>query len=352
MKLSVTTTTLALALATSVLAAPTNIETNVQLTRREQEVDLIAELNEIAALKSKRSLLTEREQLELAQRDYTIVTQILELLNTNSFAAKFIQKLVDDKNLQPILTDTIEWLIKNNIINLTTLFTALDESDLAATVIRDIINDCDYYTQIYKLIESLITGDDSSSSSAAATKRELVTADLVIRADSSGSGSAVTDAAASSDPTSDSFINELLNSLAKSGLASDLVKRLLVDKEFLSYGASLIVDLFKSGSLTIGDVIDALTQSSLIPDLFREFFTVNTLKTVITNALAAASGTCDTNATSLNPNGTTSKTATSTTKGSTNTATNTTATRTNTTSTSTSTSGGGKCKKRRKRNYH
>lgn len=351
MKLSVTTTTLALALATSVLAAPTNIETNVQLTRREQEVDLIAELNEIAALKSKRSLLTEREQLELAQRDYTIVTQILELLNTNSFAAKFIQRLVDDKNLQPILTDTIEWLIKNNIINLTTLFTALDESDLAATVIRDIINDCDYYTQIYKLIESLITGDDSSSSSAAATKRELVTADLVIRADSSGSGSAVTDAAASSDPTSDSFINELLNSLAKSGLASDLVKRLLVDREFLSYGASLIVDLFKSGSLTIGDVIDALTQSSLIPDLFREFFTVNTLKTVITNALAAASGTCDTNATSLNPNGTT-KTATSTTKGSTNTATNTTATRTNTTSTSTSTSGGGKCKKRRKRNYH
>lgn len=351
MKLSVTTTTLALALATSVLAAPTNIETNVQLTRREQEVDLIAELNEIAALKSKRSLLTEREQLELAQRDYTIVTQILELLNTNSFAAKFIQRLVDDKNLQPILTDTIEWLIKNNIINLTTLFTALDESDLAATVIRDIINDCDYYTQIYKLIESLITGDDSSSSSAAATKRELVTADLVIRADSSGSGSAVTDAAASSDPTSDSFINELLNSLAKSGLASDLVKRLLVDREFLSYGASLIVDLFRSGSLTIGDVIDALTQSSLIPDLFREFFTVNTLKTVITNALAAASGTCDTNATSLNPNGTT-KTATSTTKGSTNTATNTTATRTNTTSTSTSTSGGGKCKKRRKRNYH
>lgn len=305
MKFTTAQVTLVLALAGTTLAAPAGSSTTLSKREVEKINTAIAHLNSYTA---KRNAGAAGDVIDVTAREYAIVTEILEAINDTDLAPGIIAGLVTNEDLQPIVTKTIVSLIESGTINLTTLFIALDESGLAETVITDLINDCTFYSDIYKLALSYVS-DLIDKIRNGGEKREDV-ATLEARYDADG------------------VVNNLLESLAESGLASSVVRELIVNKDFLSYGASLIKELFSSGALTAGDVVDALTQSDLIPDLFKQFFTVDTLKTVIVNALAAASGKC----------GTPTDTAT------------TTASATATTSTSTST-GTGACKKR-KRSYN
>lgn len=322
MKRSSVSFTLFLALAATCYGAPTAFEAGLTKRQTDQINSVIAELNAVAAKrdnmivpqgsKKRETMVVSRGTSQLTEREYAIVTEVLSLINDTNLAPKIIQGLVDNTDIQPIITEVVTDLIKSGTINLTTLFTALDESGLASRVIKDIISDCTFYADIYKLAYNYIS-NLAQQVAGLSSKREITT---------------TTELTESKRYDEDGVVNNLLESLANSGLASSVVRTLITDPKFLKYGASLIEKLFSSGALTIDDVVDALKDSDLVEDLFKEFFTVGTLETVIVNALKAASGQCG---------GTVS--ATSTIK---------TSTGTSTTSTATATA----CKKKRKRSYN
>lgn len=326
MKTSTITATLALALLTSVQAAPANVAApNTSLTKR--QVDEINDL--ILALDShtvKRGLVT--DPVELHAREYAIVTQILAAINSTNLAPKIIQGLVDNKKLQPIVTKAAVAIIKSGLISLETLFTSLNDSGLATKVIKDLLNDCTLYQDIFKLalteIGNLVDKIEAKrAGKSVSVKRFLEEEDTWVPTPSKRLDA-------------DEIVDNLLESLANSGLASSVVRALIVDPQFLLYGVDLLKELFNQNLIDFGSLISALIDSGLVTSLFKEFFNVETLKTVIFNALAAAFNNCGGSTISGTPTGLTTQTTTTTTLPS-------------FTATGTAVPSGTACKKRRKR---
>lgn len=301
MKASTVSTTFILALLASAHAAPAAVEVQSQgtaLTKR--QVDDINDL--IQALDShtvKRALITDPE--ELSKREYAIVTQILAAIDQTGLATEIIQGLVDNTKLQPYVTDAVIAIIKSGLISLDTLFTALNDSGLATKVIQDLIDDCTFYQDIFKLalteIENLVEKiKDKLAGDSVSVKREIEeeVAPIERRYDPDG------------------IVNNLLESLANSGLASSVVRALIVDPQFLSYGASLLKQLFDDNLIDFSSLISAIADSGLVTSLFKQFFTLSTLKTVIFNALAAAFGQCGGSTISGTPTGLTTQSSTTT----------------------------------------
>lgn len=310
MRLTSASATFVLAFAALVSAAPASYEQTTAISKRDAEI--ITDLSEtVKIFQAKRE--TYEKNGELEARAYDIVTEILSALNDTNLAPKIIQGLIDNTSLQPLVTDATIAIIKSGLINLTTLFTALNDSGLAASVIQSLISDCLLYAAIYQLALSEISGFLLKFESAkASTKREYL----------EPAPAAVPAPLAARDYDPDGVVNNLLESLAQSGLASSVVRQLIVDPEFLKYGASLVKTLLDENLIDFGALISALKDSGLVGSLFKEFFTVGTLQTVITNALAAAAGQCGTvsnTATATFP----TRSATATTGGATATATTT-----------------------------
>ena len=87
-------------------------------------------------------------------------------------------------------------------------------------------------------------------------------------------------------------LTSLMESLKSSGLANQVVEALVIDDQFYKWGGDLIKELIDEKAITLGQLIDALADSGLIPSLFRAFLNFGTLKSVIVTALAAAFGKC------------------------------------------------------------
>lgn len=294
MKIDIATGTLILAAVSQVAAAPAaEGPTKVtSLTVRE----LTAVNNAIIGLEhynSKRDLMSVEE---MQKREVQIVTDVLAAIKDTNLAPAIIQYFIDDPTLSSIATNVIVWAVKSGVVNLDTLLKSLNDSGLAVDVIKDLINDCQFYAQIYKIVlqqlsnlPSLIAsilGLNSNvvSSSTAAThnaKRQLIEA---------GAQSKVPVPILARD-TQD-VLTSLMESLKNSGLANQVVEALVVDDQFYTWGADLIKQLFDSGAITLSELILALLDSGLIPSILEAFLNIDTLKTVIVNALAAAFGNC------------------------------------------------------------
>lgn len=327
MKLSTTSAALILAFTASINAAPAGTPTTTTLSKRDAENigKAIALLNDYNAKRET------SPSYQLDERDYPIVTTVLGYIKDTDLSSKILLYFVTNDYFAPIVKNTLIKLIKNGTINLTTLFTSLNNSGLAAQVIEDLINDCNFYGEIYKLAGSYISDlfdKIKSKISSIGSKRENIEERALTTA------SQIPDS-----DTDDSVLTELMESLKKSGLGTQVVSELIVNKDFLSFGAELIKGLIDQKAVTLGELVDAIKDSGLVPSLFKQFFTLDTLKTVTVNALAAAFNKC----------GGTSATATVTSDSGSKTS------ATATTGTSTSTSTGGStsptCKKR-KRSYY
>ncbi|CUM52584.1 uncharacterized protein AC631_00645 [Debaryomyces fabryi] len=327
MKLSTTSAALILAFTASINAAPAGTPTTTTLSKRDAENigKAIALLNDYNAKRET------SPSYQLDERDYPIVTTVLGYIKDTDLSSKILLYFVTNDYFAPIVKDTIIKLIKNGTINLTTLFTSLNNSGLAAQVIEDLINDCNFYGEIYKLAGSYISDlfdKIKSKISSIGSKRETIEERALTTA------SQIPDS-----ETDDSVLTELMESLKKSGLGTQVVSELIVNKDFLSFGAELIKGLIDQKAITLGELVDAIKDSGLVPSLFKQFFTLDTLKTVTVNALAAAFNKC----------GGSSATATATSDSGSETSASA------TTGTSTSTSTGGStnptCKKR-KRSYY
>lgn len=304
MKYSKVTATLLLAMMANVNALPASLSdtkrTSLTPAQEEQINDLILQLNSHNA---KRALIT--DSVELQSREYAIVTQILAAINSTNLAPQIIQGLVDNKNLQPIVTQAAILIIKSGLISLDTLFTALVDSGLATTVIQSLISDCTFYQDIFKLALLEISNLVQKIKDKLAGK----TVNLK-RFDEQDSTFDIKEPEKRYDP--DGVVNNLLESLAQSGLASSVVRALIVDPQFLQYGASLLKQLFQQNLINFGNLISAIADSGLVTSLAKEFFNVPTLKTVVFNALAAAFNQCGGSTISGSPTGLVTQTLTTT----------------------------------------
>ncbi|ODV76988.1 uncharacterized protein CANTADRAFT_27411 [Suhomyces tanzawaensis NRRL Y-17324] len=303
MKLSTTSAAAILACLATSLASPTVVKVaGAELTPRHVATinNAIASLNEYTV---KRDLTVSAE--ELAKRDYPIVTQVLTAINSTGLAPGIIQYFIDDPQLSQIATNVIVDAVKSGLVDLPTLLKALNDSGLAVQVIKDLISDCQFYAEIYKLVLQQIGNLGELISSILKglnpfNKREMEEYEqlMAMSKRSYETHEQFAKRASSAAPAPTSGFNEqeiltnLMDSLKKSGLASQVVKQLVTDDKFYTWGASLIENLFKSNAITIPQLIDALAQSGLIPSLIKNFLNLGTFKTVIVNALAAATGNC------------------------------------------------------------
>lgn len=300
MKVSVVSSTFALALLTQAYAAPANVGETAISKRDEDRVNgLIVTLNQYTV---KRALIS--DPVELQAREYAIVTQILAAIADTDLAPSIIEGLITNTTLQPYVTKAVIALIKSGLISLDTLFTALNDSGLAVKVIQDLISDCTFYQDIFKLalteIDNLVEKiEEKLAGGTVSVKRYVEEEEWV-------------GAPVKKRYNADGVVNNLLESLASSGLASQVVRALIVDPQFLSYGASLIKTLYEDDLINYSGLLSAIADSGLVTSLIKAFFNVSTLKTVIFNALAAAFDNCGGSTISGTPTGLTTQTTSTT----------------------------------------
>lgn len=271
---------LALLASAQALPAATIDTQSTALTPAEQE-QITVLIQQLDSHVVTRALITDNAKLHA--RAYAIVTQILAAINCTNLALKIIQGLVDNENLQPMIIQSAILIIKSGLIPLNTLFTVLNEFGLATTVIYSLVSDCTSYQDILKLmlieISNLVQKIEDKLAGKSVSARGLEDV-VAVRVDTA------------KRYDSDSVVNQLLESLVPSGLASSVVRALVVDPQFLKYGASLLKELFDQNLINFKALIEALFESGLVTPLFKESFNVPTLKTVILNSLAADFNQC------------------------------------------------------------
>lgn len=281
MKVSTTSLAAVLACAASVAAAPASVEANDIVVKREaQLLSVIASLDELTTQKAKRDAISQ----ELSQRDYAIVTEVLSALNDTDLSEDIIHFLATDPTLSNITVLTVVAVLKSGLVNLDTLLSALVQSGLINQVIQDVISDCQIYVDLFTLAESLISG--------LVQKVEAVILDGISslkREDTFQTDVAMLAERATVNP----IVLNLLESLKNSGLASSVVKSILTDSSYIPFAEKLIAGILASDALNILDTISAVTDSGLLGSLFKQIFSLSTVETVVTNAFAALSGTCN-----------------------------------------------------------
>ncbi|KAL6453469.1 OPS4 Opaque-phase-specific protein OP4 [Candida maltosa Xu316] len=298
MKLSSTTALAILATATAVSAAPSHVQENDHLPyqasnshKRDEEQQFSNKLN-----KREEQELTELVQYinnykarrdaidaEIMKRDYAIVTDVLSAINQSQLAPKILDYLVTNQTFQPIIVNVLVSVMKSGLISLQAVLDALVSSNLAVNVINDLIGDCTLYVDLFNIAKSVI-------SDLATKVKDLISG---VGRDELGE-----------DPLApyvvtlerrldlDSVVDNLLDSLYKSGLATSVVKDILTNSDYIPFAINLIKSMLANNLIDIGSIISALKQSGLIGQLFSDLLNFGTLQTVAVNAFAAFAGTC------------------------------------------------------------
>lgn len=284
MKINAATATLLLAAVGSVTAAPTSFdESSSGLSRRDVDVvnNAIANLDEFT-----RKRLTFSEE-ELTKREVQIVTDVLTAIKNTQLAPGIILYFINDPVLGPIASNVIVGAVKSGIVSIATLLKSLNDSGLAVSVIKNLISNCQFYAQIYKIALKFIS--NLANQILGQQKRGYIEEDSVVYEPSLVTRETVY----LETRDSGAIITSLMESLKNSGLANQVVNALVTNDGFYTWGADLITKLINAKVITLGQLIDALIASNLVPSLIENFLNFDTFKTVIVNALAAAFGKCD-----------------------------------------------------------
>lgn len=279
MRFNFAAATLFVATIGSVTAAPTVFEeTSNSLSKRETELFDVA----IAGLNDYTVKRDSYSADELNKREVQIVTDVLTAINSTELAPEIILYIVNDPTLGPIAADAIVKVTESGLISLDTLMKSLNDSGLAVQVIQDLINDCQFYAEIYKLALQYI--GNLAQQILGIQKRGYTIATPITKRK--------TEEIAKRDVTGD-VLTSLMESLKSSGLGSQVVEALVTDDGFYTWGADLIEKLYDAGQIDLVNIIDALASSGLVPSLIENFLNISTFETVIVNALAAAFGNCN-----------------------------------------------------------
>ncbi|KAK6460917.1 hypothetical protein DFJ63DRAFT_314714 [Scheffersomyces coipomensis] len=264
-----------------------------------QNIDLDKLLADLKDFKVKRDDITE----ELSKRQYQIVTDVLAAINQSELAPTILNYFVTDSVLQPIVIETIILVIKSGVINLTALFNALDESNLVANVVQDLISDCSLYVSLFNTAKGVISDlativkqKIAAGISSLSLKRELATpytTDLLnLKRDIADQDSLSELEKRAISINVNNIVVNLLESLYSSGLATSVIESVLTDANYIPFAVKLISALIATNSINLSAIVSALESSDLAPDLLKQILTVNTFNTVIANSFAAYAGTC------------------------------------------------------------
>ena len=333
MRFSQTVACAIIAASVAVEAAPAPItdkqNTNILSKRGELERALEQYLI-LHAMKSKRDLLN----TELSAREYAIVTDVLTAIKDTGLAPVVLKFFVKNATLSNVAIDGVVFVVKSGIISAKSLLSLLVQSGLITSVLNDVLGNCEVYASIISIGETLLKGlftrEDLSEKRSALTHDQGLE---LLRRDGLMAPSDLdhTDTLEARDL--DDVVLNLLESLAASGLGSQVVETVLTDTQFLAFGAKLIQTLYADGLLKLDTLVSAVTESGLLPALLKELLNISTLETIAKTAISAATGKCSSNSTVVQP-----ATAVSATKVATGTATIASATATQSVSTSTSSS--------------
>lgn len=288
MKVSTTTLATVIACTTVVSAAPATYESSVQ--KRADTNELAEALRELQSFNSKRDTLSNH----LNKREYEIVTKVLAALNDTGMAPKVIHYLATNEKLQPVVIKTLVAVIKAGAMNLTSLFKALDESNLVGKVVNDLISDCQLYVSLFNTAKKIIANLEQKVETLVKEGISKITQrDLEVIQYNTRSTSQLESAAADFDKRDlDDVVVNLLDSLGESGLASSVVKSIVTDPSYVPFAVELVKEVMASGALSLSQLISAVKDSNLVGDLLKQILSVDTFKTVATNAFAAFFGDC------------------------------------------------------------
>ncbi|WPK22993.1 hypothetical protein PUMCH_000216 [Australozyma saopauloensis] len=305
-------------LATSAVvaeAAPTQMtestaSDSLSLIKRQELENALSDLNELKMMREKRELL----ESELSAREYTIVTNVLDAIKDTNLAPVVLKYFTSNVVLQAAAVQGILFVIKSNLISAATLLKYLTQSGLITSVINDIIADCGFFAQVLGLLKSelgnIFKRDEPYTHEEGL---ELLRRDGLIE-ETEFDNLEMLDKRAVDD-----VINNVLDSLAKSGLATQVVEAALVDPKFYRFSALLIGVLYAQGLLKLQPLVQAVSQSGLVPALLSDLLNVLTLKTIASTAVNAFLGKCGSTVSSpgsTRKNGTAIATSSSATSGS------------------------------------
>lgn len=298
-----------------VQAAPAPIKDRqlTQLTKRDDLERALAQYEELQALKIKRSDL----DAELTEREYQIVTQVLTAIKDTELAPVVLKFFVSNTTLKNLTITGLEYVIKSGLISLHQLLDLAVQSGLVVSVVNDVLSNCEVYVSIIDIAKSLVKNLLGGLLKRDGPKRPYTLDEgmEMLRRDglmTPGMLEQTSDVDAEKRDVDEIVVN-LLESLASSGLASQVVETVLTDTSFLSFGAELIKELNSQGLIKISTLVSAVSQSGLLPQLIKEFLNFDTIKEIAATAIDAFDGTCSGSSTSSNLTvSTTSSTAAST----------------------------------------
>lgn len=298
--------------ATAVHAAPAQVDNassdvallDSALAKRQDLEGTLMQLKELDEMRVKRSNMDE----QLTAREYEIVTKVLSAINDTDLAPTVLKFFVTQENLRQITINAIVWVLENSQINLTTLLKALVDSGLLSRVLTDVLSDCEVYVSVIgiatdvirSLLGNLFGKREQLLEGGIMTHEETVE---LLKKDGLMKPSML-DMEKRDGIDVNNIVNNLLESLANSGLASSVVIAVLTDRAFIDFGADLIRAIIESDgetNLSIGELVSAITNSGLIPELLDLLLDSDTLSTIGRNVLKAVTGQCGEADTSARP---------------------------------------------------
>ncbi|KAI5969120.1 hypothetical protein CANMA_001787 [Candida margitis] len=250
--------------------------------KRDGEPDLSALVAHIDNYRTKRDAI----DMEIIKRDYAIVTDVLTAINQSQLAPKILEYFVTNQNLEPIVVNVLIAVMKSGLISLQSVLDALVSSNLAVNVINDLISDCSLYSELFNAAAQVISNlAEKVEEKISQGVTSLITRDI--------NDSSLDAFVANMDKRDlNDVVDNLLDSLYKSGLATSVVKDVLTNSAYIPFATDLIKQMLANNLIDIGSIIDALKESGLITQLFQNFLNWGTLQTVAETAFAALAGEC------------------------------------------------------------
>lgn len=271
------TALVAMALTCASAGVPEVEMSNLLLVRDQQNIHQA--LAELETLKARRDVMLG----DIEARESKIVTDVLAAIKDTNLAPEIIHYFATNETFQPIVISAVVALLGSGLINWKAVFDALDQLKLVPTVINQLISDCSLYVDLFNIAKGYITEllpvvkQKIQDGIELLTARDMIDAPLV---------------PALVQRDVQLIVVSLMDSLADSGLAAQVVRDILTDTSYYPFAVSLITAVIAGGSLHVSDIISALEQLNFAGDLLKEILTADTFNTVVTNAFAAAAGKC------------------------------------------------------------
>lgn len=224
---------------------------------------------------------------ELMKRDYAIVTDVLTAINQTQLAPKVLDYFVSNPFFQTIIVQVFVAVMKSGVVSLEAVLEALTRSNLAVNVINDLISDCSLYVQLFNAAKGVI-------SDLAGKVKDLISEGVssLIGRDEENDPLEAYVVDMEKRVNLDDVVDNLLDSLYQSGLATSVVKDILTNSDYIPFAVQLIVSMLANNLIDIGNILGALKDSGLAVQLFQRLLNFLTLQTVASTAFAAFAGQC------------------------------------------------------------